>query len=285
MDLVKIILSLSLAFIMFTLGLGLKVEDFKRVLQKPFSFFIGAVNQVVLLPFVALALAIIFQLPPELAVGFMILSFCPGGVTTNILTKLAKGDVALSVSLTGIVSLISIITVPILVIMSVSYFMGTQGPDVNITSLASAMFLITAVPVGIGVAIRHFSPEFSIRLNPVLSKFAVGLFVIIILGALYKYRNEFIANIPVLGPALVALNIILLALGATLARLTGLTWAETKTIAIETGIQNGTLGITVGALIAGSGEGLSSFAMPSAVYGITMYLVTVPFIFWARKDR
>lgn len=281
--LLTVFLPLSLAIIMFSLGLGLTVGDFRRVLIQPFAFAVGALNQVVLLPLVALALAIVFQLPPELAVGMMILSFCPGGVTSNILAKFARGDVALSVTLTGVISLLSIVTVPLLVAWSVGYFMGSDAPEVNVTRLAFSMFLITAVPVLCGVVVRHFAGGFATRLDPILSRVASTLFVIIVIGALAANWNVFVENLPKLGPAVVALNIVLLGLGALVAGFCRLNRREVKTIAIETGIQNSTLGITVGSLIAEQASGLPPFSLPAGVYGITMYFVTLPFIFLTRQ--
>lgn len=280
--LLTVFLPLSLAVIMFSLGLGLTVDDFRRVLIRPFAFGVGALNQVILLPVVAFALAIAFRLPPELAVGFMILAFCPGGVTTNILTKFAHGEVALSVSLTAIISLLSTVTVPLLVAWSVTYFMGKTAPAIDVTRLAFSMFLITAVPVLIGVAVRRFATGFADRTEPVFSKLAGALFVIIIIGALAANWSVFVDNLARLAPALISLNVALLLIGTLSARALGLTGKEVKTVAIETGIQNGTLGITVGSLIVESASGLPPFSLPSAVYGITMYLVTLPIIYWFR---
>jgi len=281
--LLTVFLPLSLAVIMFTLGLGLTIADFKRVVVQPKAFSIGVIGQVMLLPLVAFALIMAFGITGELAVGMMILSLCPGGVTSNILTKLAHGDVALSVTLTGVISLVSIITVPIMVAFSVKYFMGKSAPDVDVTSLAISMFAITAVPVVIGVAVRHFAGGFSQRVEPLFSRIATVLFAIIVIGALAANWDIFITNLPTLGPALIALNIILLLLGGGVARMLGLDGQEVKTVAIETGIQNATLGITVGALIAAETDSLSAFSLPSGVYGITMYLVTIPFVLWVSR--
>ncbi len=281
--LLTVFLPLSLAIIMFSLGLGLTLGDFKRVLTQPKAFTIGAISQVVILPVIALGIATLFNLPGELAVGLMILSFSPGGVTTNILTKLAKGDVALSVTLTGVISLLSMVTVPLLVVWSVNHFLGSAAPQVNISKLAISMFAITAVPVFLGVLIRHFASGFAIKSEPVFSKIATLLFVIIVVAALAVNWDLFVTNLPTLGPAVVVLNIILLLIGWLLARGLGLSFTQAKTVAIETGIQNSTLGITVGSLIAEQATGLPPFSLPSAVYGILMYGVSIPVIFWMRN--
>lgn len=282
-SLITVFLPLSLAVIMLSLGLGLTVGDFKRVATQPKAFAVGAFSQLVVIPLVAYALAILFRLPPELAVGLMILSLCPGGVTSNILTKLAQGDLALSISLTGIISLVAVFTMPPLVAYFANAFMGVDAPPVNVTRLGISMFLITAAPVVIGLLIRHFAPKLAMKVEPVLDKLAVVLFVIVVIGALAANWRVFMDNLAVLGPAVVLLNIILLAIGLLLARLFSLNAAEATAISIETGVQNATLGITVGSLIAEQAAALPPFSLPSGVYGIIMYLVTIPFVLWRRK--
>ncbi|KAJ02694.1 bile acid:sodium symporter family protein [Sulfitobacter mediterraneus] len=281
--LINVVLPLSLAIIMLSLGVGLSIADFARVAQRPKAFSIGAISQVVMLPLIAYACVRAFGLGGELAVGVMLLSLCPGGVTSNMVSKLARGDVALSVSLTAVVSLLSILTVPVLAAWAVQHFMGDAAPDVSVTSLAFAMFLITTLPVAIGVAIRHFAPAFADRVDRGLSLLATVLFVLIVVAALAGNWALFVENLPRLGPALITLNVVLMALGLALAALAGLAWQARKTISIETGIQNATLGITLAAIISGQSEGFSTMALPSAVYGITMYLVALPFVAWFRS--
>ncbi len=281
--LINVILPLSLAIIMLSLGVGLTVGDFARVLKAPKAFGIGAIAQVILLPLAALAMVSLFALPPEIAVGFMLLSFCPGGVTSNMVAKLARGDVALSVSLTAVISLLSLLTVPALTAWSVAHFLGDTAPDVSVASLTIAVFLITTLPVLIGVTLRHFATAFAQRIEPILSALATILFVVIVVAALLGNWDIFIANLPTLGPALITLNIALLLIGLALARLAALNWAQVKTVSIETGIQNATLGITLAALISGQSEGFSAMALPSGVYGITMYLVVLPFVAFYRS--
>lgn len=281
--LINVGLPLSLAIIMLSLGVGLEVADFRRVLSRRYPFAIGALCQVVLLPVAAFVTVIVFALPPEIAVGFMILSFCPGGVTSNILSKLAKGDVALSVSLTAVISLLSMVTVPFLAAWSVNYFMGDAAPEVSISGLAIAMFLITTLPVALGVTFRSFATDFAKRIEPALSKLATVLFVLIVAAALAGNWQLFVDNLGVMGAGLISLNIALLLIGLGLARAAKLSWNESKTVSIETGIQNSTLGITLAALITGTESGFSPLALPSAVYGITMYVVALPFILWFRR--
>ncbi|GAB5508394.1 MAG: bile acid:sodium symporter [Rhizobiaceae bacterium] len=280
--LITVFLPLALAIIMFSLGLGLTLDDFRRVFLSPKAFGIGALSQIVILPIVAYAVVILFRLPAELAVGLMILSFCPGGVTSNILTKFARGDLALSISLTGIVSLVSVVTVPLLVAFTADHFMGVDAPPVNVTSLAIAMFVITALPVALGMAVRHFAPGLTATIERFVERLAVALFVIVVVGALAANWTLFVENLAVLGPAVVVLNAVLLAIGLGIARLFALDGRQATAISIETGIQNATLGITVGSLIVEQASALPPFSLPSGVYGITMYVVSLPFVFWRR---
>ena len=281
--LINVVLPVSLAIIMLSLGIGLTTADFARVFRMPKAFLIGAISQVVLVPLCAYAIARTFGLAPELALGVMLLSLCPGGVTSNMISKLARGDVALSVSLTAVVSLLSILTVPVIAAWAVTHFLGDEGPAVSVTSLAFAMFLITTLPVLIGVATRHYAPSFAVRIEPVLSLIAMVLFVIIVIAALAGNWSVFVENLPTLGPALISLNALLMLLGFGIAVLAGLAVFSAKTVSIETGIQNATLGITLAGLISGQTEGgFSTMALPSALYGITMYLVAIPFVAWFR---
>ena len=282
---VKILLPIILAFIMFSLGLGLKVSDFTRVLKFPIAFGAGLLNQVVLLPVIALALAHAFGLSDVFAVGLMILALCPGGVTSNILAKMAGGNAPLSISLTAVSSLLSILTVPLILAFSVKYFMGETAPPVDVTRLGLTMFLITAVPVAIGMVLTAKFPTLVDKIAPKVSRTAVGLFVIIIVAALAKNWEVFSSNLGTLGPVAVLLNVVMLLLGLVSAKALRLDKRDATTISIESGVQNGTLAIAVGSIVATvDGEILPPETVPAAVYSITMYFVCVPFVFW-RKNR
>ena len=276
-------LPLSLAFIMFSLGVGLTGADFARVITQPRAFIIGAIAQVILLPLVVFGLLHIFTLESALAVGVMILAFSPGGVTTNILTRLAGGTVALSVSLTAIISLTTALTLPILLSMVTGYFEGAAAPEIDVLDISITMFLITTVPVLLGLLFRRLLTGIATNIEPVLIRIATVLFVVIILAALASAWDTFIANLPTLAPLLVVMNLVLLAAGMGLARAAGLSHEDGVAIAIETGVQNGTLGVAVGALI--SGAALGSYSLASGVYGITMYLVTLPIIFLVLRRK
>lgn len=282
--LITVALPLALAFIMLSLGLGLTFDDFRRVLLYPKAFAVGFIAQVAMVPLVAFVLLQIIILPPELAVGVMILALCPGGVTSNLISKLARGDVALSVSLTGVVSLLSMVTVPFLVAFSVAQFMGAEAPPVDVTSLAISMALITTLPVLMGVIARHIMPAIVLRFETLVSKIAVVLFVVIVLAALATNWSLFLENLFSLGPILICLNIALIVLGLVLSKAVGLNSQSMRTVAVEVGVQNSTVGIALATIVAGAAaSGFTAYSLPSAVYGITMYAVTLPFVFWFRR--
>ncbi|MEP2892583.1 bile acid:sodium symporter family protein [Tateyamaria sp.] len=284
--LINVVLPLSLAIIMFGLGIGLTIADFARVLKHPRAFAAGAIAQVIVLPTVAFVIVLVFNLPSALAAGIMILSFCPGGVTSNVVSKWARADVALSMSLTAVISLLSLVTIPVMTAWAVTYFMGENAPDISIAALTLAVFAITTVPVCLGVFVRHFATGFATQVEPVLSKMSSALFILIVIAAVASNWALFTENLATLGPSLIALNLVLLGFGFVIARLFLLDWHQTKTIAVETGIQNGTLGIALGTLIANQPDGfMSPLTLPSAIYGVTMYIVVVPFVLWFRRSK
>ncbi len=280
--LIDVALPLSLAFIMFSLGFGLTFSDFSRVLRMPRAVIVGVLLQVLAVPLVALLLLSFANLPPSLAFGVMLLSFCPGGVTSSILTKLAGGTVALSITLTAVVSLLSVLTVPVLINWAANQFLGAQTLQINVTGVALSMVVLTVVPVVIGVLVRFVAPAFSARHESKVSFVAMVLFGVIVLAALATNWTMFSTNLLTLGPVLVLLNVVLLALGVGVARLLWLSGGDAICISVEMGVQNAALGITVAGLVAQTG-GIPEFAVPAAVYGITMYLVTIPALFLLRR--
>lgn len=280
---IDIFLPASLIFIMLTLGLGLELSDFTNLVRKPRSFFVGLTNQILLLPLVTYIIILVFGITKEAAVGMMILACCPGGVTSNIITKLAKGDTALSISYTAFNSILAIVTLPLIVGFSMKSFMGLEAPDINILSLGLTMFFITAVPVGIGLLIREKNKYYADKLEPKASKISTILFAIIILGALLSEWNTFINNFALLGPAIVLLILAMLTIAYKSSKLFKMSDKQSITVAIESAMQNGTVGITVGNLIINPESGLSILSIPSGVYSILMYLICLPFVFWFLK--
>ncbi|WP_417512890.1 bile acid:sodium symporter family protein [Minwuia sp.] len=286
--LVDVVLPLSLAFIMFSLGIGLTFADFSRVLTRPKAFALGAVNQLVLLPVIAYGIVILFGMDGPIAVGFMLLSFLPGGITSNVLAKYARGDVALSVTLTAVISLVVIVTVPFLVTVAVRHFQGESfAAEIPVAGLAVKIFLLTTVPVLIGLAVRRFATGFARRAEPWISRIANILFAIVVVQAFIANWSTVEAQIATLGPSLVALTVVLLALGWFSARLLGFDRKVAATISVETGLQNVLLGLTVAAALAGyiaveTVDGYALYALPAGVYALTMYIIITPFIVWRQ---
>lgn len=281
--LVQVVLPIILGIIMYSLGLGLRPVDFARVAQFPKAFSVGALNQLLVVPLVGYGVVVLLKLPPELAVGFMILAFCPGGVLTNVMTKVVAGNLPLSISLTAVISLVSIVTVPLLVAWAVQHFMGAEAPPIDVTRLGVSMFLLTAVPVALGMVTTWLAPRFVERFAPAISKLAFVFFVLLIVAALAANWKVFVQYFPVLGPGLIALNVLLLVIGVVTARVASLGERDAATIALESGIQNGSLGIAVATLIAVQPEGLPVFALPTAIYGVTTWIASGPFVLWYRS--
>ncbi|MBO02830.1 MAG: bile acid:sodium symporter family protein [Candidatus Neomarinimicrobiota bacterium] len=282
---IDIFLPLSLVFIMFTLGLGLTSSDFTNLIYKPKPFFIGIMNQMLILPLVAFIIISTLGITKEVAVGMMILASCPGGVTSNMITKLAQGDTALSISYTAVISILTIFTLPIITGVSMNHFMGADAPPLNILSLGLTMFFITAVPVGIGMLVRSKKKSFADTFDPTATRISTVLFVIIILGALASEWDTFVNNFFQLGPAIVLLIVIMLFVAYTSSNWLKMNKKQSITVAIESGIQNGTVGITVGNLILNPASGLSILSIPSGVYSILMYFICLPFVFWYVRNR
>ena len=267
--LTEIFLPLSLAFIMFGMGLSLTFGDFKRILLYPKAVTIGLINQLVFIPIVAFGLIMVFGLRAELAVGLMILAVCPGGATSNLITHLAKGDSALSITLTAFSSLITVFTIPFLVNFSIQYFMPGGGKEfqLNVFGTVISVILITAIPVLIGMIILSRTPNLAFRIEPIFRKLSAVFFVIILIAAILKERENLLTYIVQVGPVALALNIATLVIGFFSSRLLGLSKKQSRTVSIEAGIQNGTLGITIAATLIGN----SQMTIPSAIYGILMF--------------
>lgn len=273
---VSVFLPLSLGIIMLSLGLGLTLADFVRIVRRPRALIAGLSAQVILLPIIVYGFVMAFGVSGELAFGFMLLAASPGGVTSNILTKLVGGTLALSISLTGLISLLSVITVPLLVVFWAGLFLDTGAVTVNVTSLALKMFAITAVPVAIGMTIRSVAKGFALRIEPALSFVAALLFVIIVVGAVAASWDVLVANWATLAPMTALMVLSLLALGWVVARTLGLPVPDRAALGMETGIQNSTVAITLAGILHAGPEALPVIALPAAMYGILMYLGALP---------
>ena len=280
---IDVFLPLSLVFIMFTLGLGLTLYDFTNLIYAPKAFFIGIINQMILLPAAAFLIISLIGITKEMAVGMMILASCPGGVTSNIITRLAKGDTALSISYTAVVSILTIVTLPLITGFSMKHFMGADAPPLSLLSLGLTMFLITAVPVGIGMVVRSKFRIIIDSFESIATKISTVLFIIILIGALLSEWNVFINNVLSLGAGMILLMVIMITIGYNSSKLFRMNDQQAVTVAIESSIQNGTVGITIGNIILDLDNGLSILSIPSGVYSILMYLICLPFVFWYLK--
>ena len=277
-----IFLPLALAFIMFALGLGLAGSDFLRVIKQPKDFFVGAISQIILLPIVAFILVKIWPISPELAIGVMIIAAAPGGVTSNILTSFAKGDVALSISLTAIISLLSVITVPFILISSLN-LLGSESivQNISLVSMAMSMFLIVTVPVIIGMIFRKFAENTAVKFESFAKKISVVLFIIVLLGAILAEKDNIISYFADAGFITLVLNILMMVIAFYVAQLLGTGIPQKKCIAIECGLQNGTLAIFVGTTLFGGG----AFIIPAATYSLIMFVTSLVFVFFVRKTN
>ncbi len=270
-----VVLPLVLAFIMFALGLGLTVDDFVRVVKRPRDFAIGAVSQIILLPAVAFILISIWDLPNELALGVMIIAAAPGGVTSNILTAFARGDVALSISLTAVISLLSVVTIPLIVAFSYAHIMKENAVGhVSVASTAISVFAIVAVPVIAGLITRHLSPKLAVRLEPSMRSVSAVLFVLVLLGAIYQERGNVVAYFTQAGSVTLVLNVLMMLLAYLVASLLASGTKQKIAISIECGLQNGTLAIAVSTLLFGGGLTV----IPAATYSLIMFVTALLYI-------
>ena len=281
MEIVTKIAPIILALIMLGLGLGLKIDDFTRILKTPKDFFVGFFSQLIILPLVAYLLIIILKVPTEIAIGVMIIAAAPGGVTSNILTKFANGDVALSISLTAVISLISIITVPLIIFTSADLFGITDiSQNISMTGIALKMFLVVTVPVILGMIIRKFAENFVNSKIQIFEKLNIILFVIFFIAAFYEERESFINFLMQAGFITFILNITMMIVAFYLGKTFASGIKQQKCIALECGLQNGTLAIFVSTQIFGTDI---VYITPTAAYALIMYITGFIFVFLLKN--
>ena len=281
MEIVTKIAPLILALIMLGLGLGLKFEDFTRVLKVPKNFFIGLFSQLIILPIVAYLLILILKTPPEIAIGVMIIAAAPGGVTSNILTKFANGDVALSVSLTAVISLISIVTVPLIIFTSADLIGITNiAQNISMLGIALKMFLVVTVPVILGMIVRRYAENFISSKVEIFNKLNIIFFIIFFIAAFYEERENLINFIIQAGLITLILNISMMLIAYYLAKTFASGVKQQKCIALECGLQNGTLAIFVSTQIFGTDI---LYAIPTGAYAIIMYITGLLFVFFLKN--
>ncbi|MEE2761048.1 MAG: bile acid:sodium symporter family protein [Pseudomonadota bacterium] len=272
----QVLLPVSLAIIMFSLGLELVVADFKRVLIQPKDFIVGAIIQVILLPAIAFAIISIWSLEPALAVGVMILAASPGGATSNMFTHLAKGDTALSISLTAVISLLGVVTLPLIVGFAITHFMGSEAPELSVVKIVSGVFLITTVPVVLGMLVRYFWTSFAMAIERGAKIVSIVLFTIIIIGAILSVRENIIAFFISAGPITLLLNLVMMMVAFYLACLTHLGARQRTAITLECGLQNGTLSIFVAVTLIGN----QTMMVPGGIYSLLMFVTAGLYVLW-----
>jgi len=281
MEIVTKIAPICLAFIMLGLGLGLSVKDFIRILRTPMDFFVGFFSQLVILPIVALGLALILDLSAPIAFGLMIIAAAPGGVTSNVLTKFANGDVALSISLTAVISLISIISVPFIVIESADILGITISNNISMTGIALKMALVVTVPVIIGMTIRGLAENFiSSKIN-IINKITGWLFVIVYVAIWIEEKDNVLTYLKEAGLAVLILNVVMMTLAYFIAKKFVSGVAQQKCIALECGLQNGTLAVFVATLVFDD----ITYMIPTAAYALIMYITGFIFIYILKKSN
>jgi len=275
-----VILPLALAFIMFVLGLGLTGSDFLRVIKQPRDFFVGAFSQIILLPIIAFVLVKVWPIAPELAIGVMIIAAAPGGVTSNLLTSFAQGDVALSISLTALISLLCVITIPFIVLTSVGLLSDSSlTQDISLFSMSRDMFLIVTAPVLLGMLLRKFVSGVALKFEPIAKKISILLFVLVLLGAIAAERENVISYFAQAGLITLALNVVMMVAAYYIAQFFASGVKQKKCITIECGLQNGTLAIFVATSIFGGGM----YVIPAATYSLIMFATSLIFIYQVRK--
>ena len=280
MEVVTKIAPIALALIMLGLGLGLKGRDFLRVINNPKDFIVGFVCQLLLLPIVAYIIVLILDLPIEIAVGVMIIAAAPGGVTSNVMTKFANGDVALSVSLTAVISLISIISVPFIIFKSADLLGVTNiSSDITMTGIALKMALVVTVPVILGMIIRKFAENFVSSNISIIEKITFILFVIVFAAILIEEKDNILNYFKQAGVAVLILNILMMTLAYYAAKLFATGIKQRKCISIECGLQNGTLAIFVATQIFSD----ITYIIPTAAYALIMYVTGFILIFILRR--
>ena len=279
MEIAKSIAPICLAIIMFGLGLGLTAQDFLRVVKNPKDFLIGFLSQVILLPIVAIILISLISLPVEIAMGVMVIAAAPGGVTSNILTKFADGDVALSVTLTAVVSLLSIIIVPLIVFNSANYLGIEIVKEISMLNIALKMFFVVTVPVLFGMIVRSLMTDFIISKTLLVQRLSVILFLIVFISIWVEEWDRIISFITRAGLISLLLNLTMIFLGYYIAKMFASGIPQRKCISLECGLQNGTLAVFVATQLFDD----IVFMVPTAAYALIMFVTSIIFVLFVRK--
>ena len=282
MGIVTSIAPIALAIIMLCLGASLTVSDFSRVIRNPKDFFIGFICQLFVLPLVAYLLIIILKIPTEMALGVMLIAAAPGGVTSNVLTKFADGDVALSVSLTAFMSLLSIISVPFIIFTAIDLFEITYvAKEVSMVGISLKMFFVVTVPVIIGMIIRHLTGDLVIRNLKIIQRISITLFLVVFAAIYIEEWNNIVSFLVRAGTIALILNVVMMIIGFYVAKFLASGVAQQRAISLECGLQNGTLAVFVGTQLFDS----VTYMVPTAAYALIMMTTSLIFVFILRKSN
>ena len=280
MEIVTKIAPLGLAFIMLGLGMNLKIQDFTRVIKNPKDFLVGFICQMVVLPIIAFILIKLLNTPIELALGVMIIAAAPGGVTSNVLTKFADGDVALSITLTAIISLISIVTVPFIIFLSIDLLnIDYVSKDISMMSISLKMFFVVTVPVLIGMIIRHFAESFILSNVLLIQRLSIVLFALVFIAIYIEEWDNIIDYITRAGLIALILNIVMMIVGFYVAKFFATGVAQQRCISLECGLQNGTLAVFVATQLFDE----IVYMIPTAAYALVMMATSIFFVFIVKK--
>ena len=280
METAKLISPIALALIMLGLGTSLKIDDFLRVFRYPKDLFIGLFCQMIILPIIAFLLIKIINIPTEIALGVMIIAAAPGGVTSNILTKFANGDVALSISLTAIISLISIFSVPFIIFFSADLLnIDYVQKNISILSISLKMFFIVTIPVIVGMIIRHYANNFVLDKTKIIQRISVGLFIMVFISIYIEEWDKIVNFLIKAGTISLILNITMMTVGFYIAKFFASGVAQQKCISLECGLQNGTLAVFVGTQLFDE----IAYMVPTAAYAFIMMITSILFLLLIRK--
>ena len=283
MEVATKIAPIGLALIMLGLGMSLTIQDFLRVIKVPKDFLVGFICQLILLPIIAFILIKLLNIPSELAIGVMLIAAAPGGVTSNILTKFANGDVALSISLTATISLISIISVPIIIFNSIDLFeIDNISKDISMIGISLKMFFVVTVPVIIGMIIKNYANDFVINKALIIQRISVFLFVLVFIAIYIEEWDNIVSFIARAGLIALILNITMMVLGFYAAKFFASGVAQQRCISLECGLQNGTLAAFVGTQIFDGSSMI--FIVPAAAYALVMMVTSIIFVFIIKKN-
>lgn len=275
------ILAFSLMIIMFGMGLSLTPKDFVQIFVRPKAILIGLFCQIIILPIVGFILIRVFTLSPEIAIGIIIVSACPGGATSNLITHLANGDTALSVSLTAISSMITLVSIPFIINFGLQEVLG-RGTEIQLDIFKTILqvFIIVILPIGLGMLLKAKKPNFTLRLEKHAKKASAIFFILVVVAITIKERALLLENIQEAGFVSIALNISTMLIGYFLGYIFNLSLKQRISISIESGIQNGTLGISIATILLNN----TAYAIAPAIYGILMFLGAGLFIYWSNKQ-